>query len=188
VSAAAHILAPHFLNRTVLQRRADMSGETGRVRIVRIDDVGHFRSQCEYLGIADFLFGESREARGVIEKAHRDAIGRAELGRIGRRRHLLTLKRLPQTMHRALAHFANKGFDVVRLDAAPRKFDGAVDIGLGHGPAGILLERDRRHVPGLAETREQRHEVRRAARREGKKEPVLALEHGHRAHKAVLCQ
>ena len=79
-------------------------------------------------------------------------------------------------------------FDVFGGDTAPRQFDRAVDIGLGHGPAGIGLERDRLHHPMRAEAIEQRMKIGRFGRSERLVEAVLAFEHGRRTGEPGLRQ
>ncbi len=77
--------------------------------------------------------------------------------------------------------------DVLGRDAAPGERNGAIDEGLGHGPAGIGLEGDGLHDPARAEAIEERGEVRLARWRKRLEEAMPAFEHRARTDKAAPC-
>ena len=163
-----------------------MAGEVARIGVVRIDDVAHLGGELPHTRVLRALVGELLEASLAVEEADGDAIRRRELPGIAVGRPALPVERLPQAVDGPLPHLADDRGDVGRGRPLAREIDGAVDEGLGHGPAGIGLEGERRRHPGLAETLDERREIRLPARREGLVEAVRSLEHGDRPDEAGL--
>src|SRR5439155_14735418 len=123
------------------------------------------------------------EPRMAKDEARGDAIGLAELRRVGVRRPLLVGERLPQPMHCALGRFAYHLGDLADVDAlreAPR----AVDVGLGHGSAGVGLERDAAGDPALTEALDELRPVALLCMRERLVQAMGSLQHGARADEA----
>src|ERR1700722_8883286 len=133
----------HFLNRAVVERRAQMAGEIGWILVVRIDLIADLASQCEYRRIVDARFRELAEACLAIEETHRHAVRCTEFGGVSGRRPMLDGEFFPKTMHRAFADLAHDVANLFRLHAALGEGDGAIDIRLGHRAARVGLERDR---------------------------------------------
>ena len=87
-------------------------------------------------------------------------------------------------MHRAFGHLAAELCDVVRPEAARGEAAGAVDIGMGHGAAGVRLEGQRLGHPALAEAVDELAVIARGGVGEAVEEPVRALEHAQRPGEA----
>ena len=106
--------------------------------------VGHnLRFDTGFLDAALLAHGWSRLANrrvdtlGLARRLLRDEVPDLKLGTLAR--HL----RVPETPnHRALADAAENVLNIVRLHAAFRELDGAIDEGLRHGSARIGFERD----------------------------------------------
>src|SRR5688572_2988605 len=182
--AAAHVRLALLERTAVLQLHAHVPGEFVGIGIVRFDLVAHLRRQRAQALVAHALLGEGVEAGVAEDEAGGDAVGLAELGEVGVRRALLVGQRLPQAVHDALGRLADHFRDVLQphlLRQAPR----AVDIGLGHGAAGVGLEGDRGGDPALTEAVEQLRPVAVGAARERVVEAVRAFHHRARADEAV---
>src|SRR5438105_4961959 len=144
---AAHVRTANLPYLPVLQLRADVAGEIGRIGILRISDIGDFARQRAQSQIAHALVGELLKSRLAVDETHRDAIWGGEFRRVTVWRRLLLTQWLPKPVNGTFGSFANHGFDIIGANAGAREFNGAIDIGLRHGPAGIGFERDGRHDP-----------------------------------------
>ena len=142
---------------------ADMAGERVRIWIVRIDDVPHLAGEREHGRVFHRGIRERIQPDIAVYESRGDAIGLRELAGIAVGRPLLVGERFPQAMHRALANLADHLLDLARLDAARREPARAVDIGMGHGPARVWLERQCLGHPALAEIACQRARSRLAS-------------------------
>ena len=148
-----------FQNTAVAQVHTHMPCELTRVGVRRIHHVAHFARECAQIFALDCGLGVSRQARIVQQQTCRNGIGNAELGRVRVRGRGLQCKRLPKPVHDAFGGFAFNALDLLGSHPLLAQSACTVDVGMGHGAAGVRFESNRGPDPTLAKTRQQGFKV-----------------------------
>ena len=181
--ATAQMRLPLFYHAAIPEGGADVAGVIVWIGVVGIDHEFNFGGECQHAVVANGPIREGAEPNAAVHKTCRQQIRHRELGGIAVTRPLFAGQRLPQPVHRPLRHLADDLGDVFGFDAPRSQPARAIDIGLGHRPARIGLERQRVRYPSRAEIACQRVVIAARGVREAVEQPVHALEHRPRTGK-----
>ena len=149
IGAAAEMRLTFLDHSAIVEDGADVPREGTWIRIIRIDLVADLSRQRQHVRIPHSFIGERVKTDATAHKTGRDNERRGELGGIAIGRSLLGCEWFPEAVHGALAHVAHHFLQVLGLDALGGQTAGAVDVWVGHGPAGVRLEGERLGHPAV---------------------------------------